>query len=360
MTMIKRTLTIATLAVLGVWLTGCNKTEEPVTQEGNPTTANTNAAPMTVGIVFDSGGRGDKSFNDSAWAGIERAKKDFGITDKPVESKDVKDYEQNLNALAEQKCDLVIAVGLGMMDAVSKVAKEFPNVKFAIVDAEVTEPNVRCLKFKEEEGSFLAGYLAGLMTKTKKLGFIGGKELDLIKKFEVGFMAGAKTADPTIIIDSKYTGSWDNTDTAKAIATSLYNGGADIIYHAAGRAGLGLFAAAKDQGKFAIGVDSDQDYLEQGVILTSMIKRVDEAVYQTVKDLKDGKWASGVTIYDLTAGGVGLSPMTYTKDKVGAENLKKIEAQSERIKKKEITVPATTAEYDQFMKSLSTPTTTAQ
>lgn len=351
-----RTLMTGLVALSSLWLIGCGKPQEASTSStGDATRGNVQAAsePLTIGIVFDRGGRGDKSFNDSAWTGLERAKKELGVQDKAVESKEVKDYELNLTALAEQKCDLVIAVGVGMSDAVTKVAKEFPDVKFAIVDSTVELPNVRSLLFKEEEGSFLAGYLAGLMTKSKKLGFIGGKELDLIKKFEAGFIAGAKTVDPTISVDVKYTGSWDNTDIAKAIATSLYNGGADIIYHAAGRAGLGLFAAAKEQGKFAIGVDSDQDYLEQGVILTSMIKRVDEAVYQTIKDLKEGKWDATAKTYDLAAGGVGLSPMTYTKDKIGADNIKKIDAQIERIKNRELTVPANASALENYLKSLA-------
>lgn len=308
---------------------------------------------LTVGIVFDSGGRGDKSFNDSAWAGIERAQKEFGISPKPVESKSEKDYEPNLRAMAEEKCDVVFAIGINMKSALEKVAPEFPDIKFAIVDAGVAAPNVRSLLFKEEEGSFLAGYLAGLMTKSNKIGFVGGMQIPLIEKFASGYAAGAKTANPSVeVLPEKYTGSWDNVDIGKVSATSLFSSGADIVYHAAGRAGLGVIGAAKEQNKYAIGVDSDQDAIEPGRVLTSMIKRVDEAVYSTIKDVKDGAFAAGDKVYDLKAGGVGLSPMTHTKDAVGADNLAKVDEIAGKIKSGEIKVPSNKAELETYLSGL--------
>lgn len=301
---------------------------------------------LKVGIVYDKGGLGDKSFNDSADRGVEKAKKELGVDVVKIESKDVKDYESNLRELADNGCSLVFAIGFNMVEAVNTVAKEFPNTKFAIVDAEVDAPNVRSLKFKEEEGSYLVGYLAGLMTKTNKIGFIGGMNIDLIKKFEFGYKAGAEAANPKIqFVPSKYTGDWDNIDDAKVAANFMYNSGADIIYHAAGRAGLGVIRAAADNDKFAIGVDSDQDGEEPGHVLTSMIKHVDVAVYDTIKELDDNDFKSGVRVFDLASGGVGISDLQYTKDLIGKEKLDKLAAAQKQIVDGDVKVPSTEAEW---------------
>ncbi len=305
---------------------------------------------LLVGVVFDRGGLGDKSFNDSAYTGIKRAIKDFGIQEKHIESKLEKDFETNLGAMADAGCDIVFAIGITQQKALEAVAPKYPNVKFAIVDASVTAPNVRSLLFTEQEGSFLAGYLAGLTTKTKKIGFVGGMEIPLIKKFQTGFEAGIKTANPEVeFLPAKYTGDWDSQDKGKVSANILYSSGADIVYHAAGRAGLGVIAAAKEQGKFAIGVDSDQDEVEKGFVLTSMIKRVDEAVYQTIGDLTQDKFSAGSKVYDLKAGGVGLSEMKFTKEKIGKENLEKVKEISAKIVKGDIKVPANSEELTKFL-----------
>lgn len=329
---------------------GCgSKTAEPSSEAGEAS----GGKALQVGIVFDSGGRGDKSFNDSAWAGIERAAKEFGIVEQAVESKSEKDYEGNLTAVADRGCNLVFAIGINMKTALEKVAPNYPDTKFAIVDAEVNAPNVRSLLFKEEEGSFLAGYLAGLVTKTKKIGFVGGMELDLIKKFFSGYAAGAKTADKTVeVLAPKYIGSWDNVDLAKTAAATLFGQGADIVYHAAGRAGQGVIDAAKQRSLYAIGVDSDQDALAKGFVLTSMIKRVDEAVYQTIADTIRGAFNPGAKVYDLKAKGVGLSPMTYTKDKVGEAILAKVREMEEKIAAGEVKVPTTITELKAYEASL--------
>ena len=308
---------------------------------------------LLVGVVFDSGGLGDKSFNDSAWAGIQRAVKELRVSEKHIESKTEKDFETNLTAMADNGCDLVFAIGITQQKALETVAPKYPNVKFAIVDANVTAPNVRSLLFTEQEGSFLAGYLAALTTTTKKVGFVGGMEIPLIKKFQAGYEAGVKTADPAVeVLPAKYTGNWDSQDKGKVAANILYSSGADIVYHAAGRAGLGVIAAAKEQGKYAIGVDSDQDDVEKGSVLTSMIKRVDEAVYQTVKDLASGKFTPGNKVYDLKAGGVGLSEMRFTKEKIGKANLDKVKAVSDKIVKGEIKVPVNSEELAKYVEKL--------
>jgi basic membrane protein A len=348
----KRVFLLFVLSMLA--LAGCNSGGEG--SAGSGSTAGVPAAgkKLVVGIVFDSGGRGDKSFNDSAWAGVERATKELGIdTPKTVESKSEKDYEPNLTGLADENCDVVFAIGINMKSALEKVAPNYPNVKFAIVDASVKATNVRSLLFREEEGSFLAGYLAGLMTKSNKVGFVGGMEIPLIHKFAAGYAAGAKTANPAVeVLPEKYTGSWDNVDIGKVAADSLYSSGADVVYHAAGRAGQGVIVAAKQQDKYAIGVDSDQDDLAKGNVLTSMVKRVDEAVFSTIKDLKEGNFSAGDKVYDLKAGGVGLSEMKYTKDKIGPEKLAKVNEVSDKIKSGELKVPTSKDELDKYLAGL--------
>ncbi|MCU0317326.1 MAG: BMP family ABC transporter substrate-binding protein [Fimbriimonadaceae bacterium] len=333
-------------------LTGCQSgTSSPTAETGSTATT---GKKIRVGVVFDRGGLNDKSFNDSANAGLLRAQKELGIEAFPVESKNEADYEANITNLADKGVDLVIAVGINMETALSKVAPNYPNVKFAIVDGTVPGENVRALKFKEEEGSFLVGYLAGLMTKTNKVGFVGGQKIPLIAKFEYGFLAGVKSANPAAeLLPVKYTGSWDNVDSAKVAAGVLFGDGADIIYHAAGRAGLGVIRAAEEQKKFAIGVDSDQDDIAPGRVLTSMIKRVDEAVFQTIKDVTEGKFSSGEKVYDLASDGVGVSEMRHTKDLVGAANLQKLEEVRAKIKSGEIKVPSDETTYAAFLATLA-------
>ncbi len=332
------------LILIGALSVGCSPSERVESVKAGT------AKALKVGIVFDSGGRGDKSFNDSAWAGVQRAQKELGIeAPKAVDSKFEKDYETNLTALADQGCDLVVAVGLSQSNALNSVAPKYPAIKFAIVDSEVKLPNVRSLLFTEEQGSFLAGYVAAMVSKTGKLGFVGGKSMPLIEKFEAGYVAGARAANPTVqILPSKYTESWDDVTLGKQAANVLFTGGADIVYHAAGRCGLGVIAAAKEQGKYAIGVDSDQDGVEPGTVLTSMIKHVDEAVFQTIQDVKEGKFQAGTKLYDLKANGVGLSPFTYTRNKVSADVIAKVKAISARIASGEIKVPTTRKEADVF------------
>ena len=337
---------------LSAMLIGCNSsTPAPVADapktDGGATTAPDSKPKLKIGIVYDTGGLGDKSFNDSANRGIERAKTELNVEATIIQSKNQSDYELNVESLVSQKCDLVIAVGLGMENAVNAVAAKFPDAKIAVVDGGGKGANVRSLLFKEEQGSFMAGYLAGLMTKSNKIGFVGGMEIPLIAKFQYGYFAGAKLANPNIeLLPAKFTGDWNSTDKGKSAAIVLYSSGADIVYHAAGRAGLGVFQAAKEQGKYVIGVDSDQDYMLEGKTLASMVKRVDEAVFGTIKDVQDGKYTGGAKMYDISANGVGLSEMKFTKDIIGAENLKKLDEIKAKLISGEIIAPSTKAEFD--------------
>jgi len=342
------------LALTALVMIGCAPTDSAKTEakEGEGKTKES----ITVGMVFDSGGRGDKSFNDSAYAGIQRAEKEFGIIVRTVDSRKESDYEENITAMAEQGANVVFAVGFGQSNALTTVATNFAETKFAIVDAVVDQPNVRSLTFAEEQGSFLAGYAAGLISKTGKVGFVGGKNIPLIHKFEAGFSAGAQLANPKVqFLPAKYTDSWDDTSKGKAAASVLFGQGADVVFHAAGRAGLGVFSAAKDANgsgpitKFAIGVDSNQDDVEKGIVLTSMVKRVDEAVYSTIKDAVEGKFTPGSVRYDVAANGVGLTDFANTKDIIGAENLKKLEEVTKQIKEGKFSVPEKREDVSAFL-----------
>lgn len=333
-------------ASLAVILTGCTggasntDSTSSATSSATDTNTNTTGKKLKVAMVFDSGGKGDKSFNDSAFAGLEKAEKELGVEIRTVDSKTERDYETNMETLSEQGFDLVIAVGITQMNALNTVAPKHPNTKYAIIDAPVEKPNVRSLLFSEEQGSFLAGYVAGATSKTGKVGFVGGKKIDLILKFEAGYKAGALAANPKVVVmPGKYTESWDDTQAGKENAKVLFNDGADIVYHAAGRCGIGVIEAAKEAKKWAIGVDSDQDDVAPGTVLTSMIKHCDEAVFQTVKDVIDGKFAAGMKVYDLKSKGVGLSPMKNTKDIVGAATIGRVSDVTQQIIDGKITVP---------------------
>ncbi|MGV3616837.1 MAG: BMP family lipoprotein [Fimbriimonas sp.] len=343
----KHFLLMTLAALVAVGCNGGDSSGGAATSTGSPSASGGKA--VRVGLVFDSGGVGDKSFNDSADAGLKRAQSELGVEGKSINSRDAKDYETNLTAMAEQGFDLVVAVGSVQANALKVVAPKFPDVKFAIVDADIDQPNVCSLLFSEEQGSFLAGYLAGLMTKTNKIGFVGGMKIALIEKFEAGYGAGAKTANPNVeFLPAKYTASWVDVGLGKAAAQTLYAQGADIVYHASGRCGLGVIDAARESGKFAIGVDGDQDGEAKGNVLTSMVKRVDNAVFETIKDVKDGKFTGGKKSFDLAQGGVGLTEFAYTKDKIGAENLKKLEEITKRVAANEIKVPTNRAELTTF------------
>lgn len=270
------------------------------------------ADALRIGIVFDVGGRGDKSFNDGAYNGALRAKNELGATVHYIEPGESSDREAGIRLLAAEGMDLVVAVGFIFTDDINLLAKEYPNILFADVDYAVGNepppPNVAALRFREEEGSYLVGAIAGLATKTKTVGFVGGMNVPLINKFDAGFAAGVKKVCPTCRVISQYAGvtpdAFRNPGKGKEMAFSQYQQGADIIYHASGSTGLGVFEAARSTGKLAIGVDADQ-YLEApGFVLTSMVKRIDVAVFEAAKRVKDGVFKGGVYEFGLAQDGV--------------------------------------------------------
>jgi basic membrane protein A len=306
---------------------------------------------LRAAMVTDIAGIGDRSFNESAWRGLQRAQKELGAEVRFLESAKLPDYEQNLRLLAQQKYDVVIAVGFAMEDALKKVAPQFPNVVFAIVDGNAPDlPNCVSLKFREQEGSFLVGALAGAMTKTNVVGFVGGMEIPLIKKFEAGYRAGVMTTNPKAKVLVGYTGNWTDSAKGKELALSQFERGADIVYHASGQCGLGVIEAAKARGKghFAIGVDSDQDYLAPGFVLTSMIKSVDNAVFEVCKSVQEGTFQPGTRDLGIKENGVGLSPMQYTKHLVPQQVLDKIETLRQMIAEGKLKVPQSEEELKAF------------
>jgi len=331
------------LLVAAVMISSCGK-------QGDKSNTNSDKSKFKVGLVFDVGGRGDKSFNDAAYKGLERAKKDFGIDFEVIDPGDGADRESALRKLASKPdISLIFGVGFIFTEDITKIAQDFPDKKFGCVDYSIN-PNVKipdnlvALEFKEEEGSFLVGALACLTSKTKKLGFVGGMESALIRKFEKGFVQGAKYIDPECKIFVSYvsvTGEgFKNPGKAEEIAISQYSSGADIIYHASGLSGIGVFKAAKENKKFAIGVDLDQYSEAPGFVLTSMVKVVDEVIYNTILDMKNGSFKGGIKSLGLKDNGVGYVYDDNNKNLISPEVKEKIEGIKKKIIDGEIKVSA--------------------
>ncbi len=328
-------------AALFLLNTSCTKREKPATSL-NEGSAQKGAPVIKVGLVFDKGGKDDKSFNSAAFLGASNAVKDFGIELKDVESADDAAFEPAMRTFGERGYQLVIAVGFAQIDAIKKVAPQFPSTHFAIIDGIVEGPNVTSLMFAEHEGSYLVGYLAGLMTKTNKIGFVGGMEIDLIRRFQMGYEAGAKAANPKVSVLSNFVGvnssAWANPSRGKELALSQYGQKADVIFHAAGASGLGVFDAAEEKQSYAIGVDSNQNMLKPGRVATSMLKRVDNAVYAVIKDRVDGKFQPGTRHFGLKDKGIDYAVDVHNEALI-ASYKEKLEQVRDKIIRGEIRVP---------------------
>jgi basic membrane protein A len=287
----------------------------------------------------------DNSFNQSAHQGLIKAMQELECDIKVFASKNATENENYLRTLASSKYDLILAIGYITSEAIPKVAGEFPDVKFTSIDGNLPEMrNVSVYRFREEEGSFLVGALAAMVSHNKKLGFVGGAKVPLIEKFEAGYKAGALTAYPAIEVFTDYTDCFDKPDYGKEMTKKQIDEGATVIYHASGACGTGVIDVIHDKGTgyYAIGVDSDQDALAPGRVLTSMIKRVDTAVYDSIKAVKEGRFAPGVTSLGIKEDGISLSPMTYTKNIIITLNgsyLPQIDHLSNLIKNSSIQVP---------------------
>jgi basic membrane protein A and related proteins len=295
-----------------------------------------------VGIVFDIGGKDDRSFNAAAWEGVKRAAKDFPIVLRDIEPGNPTSIEPAMRAFAERGYDLIIGVGFAQAPIMEQVAGEYPSIHFAIVDGISNLPNVASLIFKEHEGSYLVGILAAKMSQTGTLGFIGGMDIGLIHRFEVGYEEGVHSVNPHIRVIQNYVGvtdaAWNNPGKGKEIALAQISKGADIIFTAAGNSGLGAFDAVEQQGKrngrathFVIGVDSNQNMVKPGFVLTSMVKRVDNAVYSIVQDVVNRNFQAGFHVYGLDKNGVAYAMDEYNRDLLSPEAIQQAESARQKI-----------------------------
>jgi basic membrane protein A len=329
------------------------------------TTVDEKKGKIKVGIVFDIGGKNDRSFNAAAWEGVKRAEKDLDITLRDVEPGNPTSIEPAMRAFADKNYDLIIGVGFAQSPIMEKVAKDYPNIRFAIVDGEILDKegkplkNVASLVFREHEGSFLVGMIAAAKSKTGKLGFVGGMDIPLIHKFETGYEEGANYAlnqgmtapnVSKIEVYDNYVGvtdaAWNNPGKGKELALSQIEKGADVIFTAAGNSGLGAFDAVEQYGKndkdeaktFVIGVDKNQNDVKPGFVLTSMVKRVDNAVYDVVKEVLEGRFKGDFHVFGLDKDGVAYTIDEHNEKLIPKEILTKVEDAKKKIVAGEIKV----------------------
>ena len=286
-------------------------------------------------ILFDMGGKFDKSFNEGVYNGAMAFTKQTGIKFRDFEVQNEGQREQGLRNFAKHGNDPVLAIGFAQADGLTVVAKEFPKTKFGIIDMVVDLPNVHSFVFKEQEGSYLVGMLAALASPGQKVGFVGGMDIPLIRRFACGYVQGVKAVDPNMAVFQNMTGTtpsaWNDPVRGGELAKSQIEQGANVVYAAAGATGLGVYQAATDAGKLAIGVDSDQNYLHPGHMLTSMVKRVDVATEDFFTDAKNGKFAPGISSLGLKEGGVDAAFDKYNAPLVKPEWKAKVEAAKKDI-----------------------------
>ncbi len=317
---------------------------------GSLTSVDQDSGKLRVGIVFDIGGKNDRSFNAAAWEGVKRAEKDFDIVLRDVEPGNPTSIEPAMRAFAEKNFDLIIGIGFAQGPIMQKVAHDYPNIKFAIVDGVILEKdgktpkrNVASLLFREHEGSYLVGMIAASKSKTNTLGFVGGMDIPLIHKFATGYVEGAKSVNPDIRVIQNYVGvtdhAWNNPGKGKELALAQIQKGADVIFTAAGNSGLGAFDAVEQAGKdesgnarrYVIGVDSNQNGVKPGFVLTSMVKRVDNAVYDVVEEVKAGKFNGGFHVFGLEKDGVAYAMDEHNRRLIPADVINKVEEAKKKI-----------------------------
>lgn len=301
---------------------------------------------FSIGLVTDVGGVNDGSFNQSAWEGLQKVEEDFGCTVNYLESHQDSDYTPNIESFMDEDCDLIICVGYMLADAMRAAAEENPDQKFAIVDDSTCSDldNVECLMFRQEQASYLVGYVAGLVTETNKVGFVLGMANETMNQFGYGYCAGVKDANPDCEILQQNANSFSDSATGKSMATQEITNGADVIFHAAGATGLGVIEACQEQGVKAIGVDQDQSSIAPDTVITSAMKRVDNAVYEAVEELIKGEFTSGVHTFDLEHGGVDIAPTT---DNLSDDVIAAVDEVKEKIISGEIVVPQTKEEFEE-------------
>jgi basic membrane protein A and related proteins len=288
------------------------------------------AQEIKPAVVFDMGGKFDKSFNEGVHIGVEKFKSETKLGYAEFEANNETQFEQAHRRFAQRGQDPIVGVGFSQTNAVDKVAKEFPKTRFTLIDGIVKQPNVQSVLFKEHEGSFLVGVAAALASKSGKVGFVGGMDIPLIRRFACGYEQGVKYANPRAEVVQNMTGTtpaaWNDPGRGSELAKGQFDRGVDVIYAAAGATGIGVYQAAKDRGKFAIGVDSNQNHLHPGTMLTSMVKRVDMVAYDSFKHAKAGSWKPGITVLGLKEGGVDWALDQYNEKLVSPEMKAKVEA----------------------------------
>lgn len=290
-----------------------------------------------IGLITDVGGVNDGSFNQSAWEGLEKAGEELGVEVNYLESATDADYQPNMETFVDEDYDLIISVGYMLADATREAAEANPDTKFAIIDdSSIDLPNVTSLMFKAEQASYLVGYVAGLTTKTNNIGFVVGMTNETMNQFGYGYCAGAIDANPDITVQQFNANSFADSATGKTMANTAITNGADIVFQAAGATGLGVIEACQEAGVYAIGVDSDQSSIAPKTVLTSAMKRVDNAVYDAVQELIDDKLEGGVQTFDLAAGGVDIAP---SQDLISDDVIKAVDEVKEKIISGNVVIP---------------------
>ncbi len=307
-----------------------------------------------IGMVTDTGGVNDESFNQSAWAGLQKLEKEYGkdkVQVKYLESKQDADYVPNVETLVDEDTDLIIGVGFKLADAIEESAKSYDDKQFALIDAayEKQPANVTSLLFEDNVSSYLTGLIAGKMTETNKVGFIGGISGEVIGRFDYGFRAGVEAANPKAEVSVQYANSFTDAALGKSIANQMHKNGTDIIFSAAGAVGIGAIEAAKENNKKAIGVDQDQNKLAPDNVITSAMKNIDVAVLNLGKTIIDGTYKGGqVIVNTLDMDGVGIAPSS--KKNVAPDVLEYVKGEAEKIKSGDIKVPQNEKEYKELKK----------
>ena len=303
------------------------------------------ASEFKVGLITDVGGVNDGSFNQSSWEGLERAGEELGVTVNYLESATDADYAPNLETFVDEDYDLIISVGYMLADATRAAAEANPDTKFAIIDdSSIDLPNVTSLIFHAEQASYLVGYVAGLTTKTNNIGFVVGMTNETMNQFGYGYCAGAIDANPDVTVQQMNANSFADSATGKSMANAEITNGADIVFQAAGATGLGVIEACQEAGVYAIGVDSDQSSIAPNTVLTSAMKRVDNAVYEAVQELIDGTLEGGVKTFDLAAGGVDIAP---SQDLISEDVIAAVDEVKEKIISGDVVVPNDKASFEE-------------
>lgn len=345
----KKLLAVLMAATMVLSLTACGGNKDAGTAEtpaGETAEAEEPAAePLKIGLVTDLGGVEDQSFNQSAWEGLQRAAKDLGVEVNYLPSSTDADYAPNIETFIDEDYDLIISVGFLLADATRAAAEANPDVKFAIIDDATCADldNVACLTFKVEQATYLVGYVAGMMTEKDNIGFVLGMASDTMHPFGYGYCAGAIDANPEIKLQMANANNFGDPATGSTLTTNFVTNGADIVFHAAGATGTGVISECQAKGIMAIGVDSDQSYLAPETVITSAMKRVDNAVYATVEALVNGTYEGGLSVFDINNGGVDIAP---TKDLLSDDVIAAVEDVKAKLESGEITVPATKDEFE--------------